>query len=200
MVLYGASGHGKVVLDVVQSSGQEVQCFIDDAPVLSSINSTPVVSATNIENYLNHGFIISIGNNAIRKKISVEKKLIFAKAVCHNTSIISRYSKIGAGSVVMPLAVVNANAVIGKHCIINTAAIIEHDCKIANYAHISPNATLAGGVSIGEGTQIGIGASIIPGVTIGKWCVVGAGATVINDIPDYSVAVGSPATVIKKNK
>lgn len=38
----------------------------------------------------------------------------------------------------------------------------------------------------------------MPGVTIGKGCTIGAGSVVTKDIPDFSVAVGSPAKVIKK--
>lgn len=53
------------------------------------------------------------------------------------------------------------------------------------------------GVKIGEGSWIGVGACII-GASIGKHCVIGANAVVTHDIPDYSVAVGIPAKVIKR--
>jgi maltose O-acetyltransferase len=52
-------------------------------------------------------------------------------------------------------------------------------------------------VEIKDGAHIGIGAIIMPGVTIGKGAVIGAGSVVTRDIPDYCVAVGSPAKVIK---
>ncbi len=58
-------------------------------------------------------------------------------------------------------------------------------------------------IHIKKGAWIGAGASILPGVTIGKYAIVGAGAIVTKDIPDYSVAVGVPAKVVKtldKNK
>ena len=53
-------------------------------------------------------------------------------------------------------------------------------------------------VEIGDGTWIGEKSSIMPGVTIGKRCVIGANSVVTNDIPDYCIAVGAPAKVIKK--
>lgn len=53
-------------------------------------------------------------------------------------------------------------------------------------------------VSIGANTWIGEGVIIMPGVTIGKGCVIGAHSIVNRSIPDYSVAVGSPAKVVKK--
>lgn len=52
-------------------------------------------------------------------------------------------------------------------------------------------------VEIGEGTWIGEGVCVI-GAKIGKGCVVGANAVVTKDIPDYSVAVGIPARIIKR--
>lgn len=53
-------------------------------------------------------------------------------------------------------------------------------------------------VSIGESSYIGINAVIVGNVKIGKHCVIGANSVVTKDVPDYCVAVGSPARVIKK--
>ena len=54
------------------------------------------------------------------------------------------------------------------------------------------------GIHIKEGAHIGIGSIIMPGVTIGKGAVIGAGSVVTKDIPDYCVAVGVPAKVIRE--
>ena len=53
-------------------------------------------------------------------------------------------------------------------------------------------------VRIGDGSWIGHGAVILPGVNIGRHVVVGANSVVTSDIPDFSVAVGSPARVIRQ--
>lgn len=53
-------------------------------------------------------------------------------------------------------------------------------------------------VTIGDGSYIGINAVIVGNVRIGKHCVIGANSIVTKDVPDYCVAVGSPARVIKK--
>ena len=53
-------------------------------------------------------------------------------------------------------------------------------------------------VSIGDGSWIGFGSVVLPGVTIGRHVVVGANSVVTTDLPDYCVAVGAPARVIKK--
>ena len=52
-------------------------------------------------------------------------------------------------------------------------------------------------VLIREGAWIGAGATVLPGVCVGKHAVVGAASVVTKDVPDYAVAVGNPAKVIK---
>ncbi len=56
----------------------------------------------------------------------------------------------------------------------------------------------AGPVLIGADSWIGIGVCILPNVRIGKHCVIGANSTVTRDIPDYSIAAGSPAKIRKR--
>ena len=53
-------------------------------------------------------------------------------------------------------------------------------------------------IIIGNNVWIGGGAIIMPGVTIGRHCVIAAGSVVTKDIPDYCVAAGAPAKIIKK--
>ena len=53
-------------------------------------------------------------------------------------------------------------------------------------------------VTLGDGCWIGTKVVILPGVTIGKRAIVGAGSIVTKSVPDYSIAVGNPAKVIKK--
>ncbi|ODA79260.1 hypothetical protein RJ55_04853 [Drechmeria coniospora] len=55
----------------------------------------------------------------------------------------------------------------------------------------------AGTVNIGDDCWIGGNTTIMPGVTIGKGCTIGAGSIVTRSIPDFSVAIGSPAKVVK---
>lgn len=196
--LFGASGHGKVVQDTAETSGFIVKAFLDDKPKHEEINNLPVYSTKKIKEFNQYPFIISIGNNSFRKKLS-KLDLIFEKVI-HKSAIVSKYAKIAEGTVVMPNVVVNSNSSIGKHVILNTASIIEHDCIIKDYVHISPGATITGGVIIDKGTHIGTGAKVIPGIKIGKWCTIGAGSTIIEDVPDYAVVVGSPGKIIKYNE
>jgi acetyltransferase-like isoleucine patch superfamily enzyme len=62
---------------------------------------------------------------------------------------------------------------------------------------ISHQGITAQGIRIADGAWIGSGAIILDGVTIGRNVVVGAGAVVTKNIPDYSIAVGNPARVVR---
>ena len=53
-------------------------------------------------------------------------------------------------------------------------------------------------VTIGDGSWLGHGTVVLPGATIGRHVVIGANSVVTGDIPDYSVAVGAPARVIRR--
>lgn len=187
--LFGASGHAKVIKDIIDANGDSVGCLYDDAPHCSELHGRPVKksSGTDVEGPL----IISIGSNRVRQLIAGKYPLRYATAV-HPRSIVSPSAGIGEGTVVMQGAIIQSDAIIGKHCIINTGASVDHECAIGDYVHISPHATLCGNVSVGEGSWIGAGTTVIPGVKIGRWCVIGAGSVVIGDIPDNTTAVGNP--------
>ncbi len=194
-ILFGASGHAKVIAEILQKRGESICKIVDDAPKCEQIFGVPVKHSDDIE-CSEYEMIIAIGNNEIRQKIAQQYSCRYATAI-HPSATVSEYAVVGNGTVVMANAVINPDARIGEHCIINTGAVVEHDCNIAAFVHISPNASLAGNVEVGEGTHIGIGASVIQGIKIGKWAVVGAGAVVIRDVPDYATVVGNPARIIK---
>lgn len=198
MYLYGASGHGKVIIEILEKAGQKVEGIFDDNTAVTHLLEYVVTPFPGAFDPLKNELILSIGNNSIRKKISLQLTANYGKAVHPFTSISDR-SQLGQGSVVMAGVVINADATIGEHSIINTNASIDHDCRLGDFVHISPNAALCGNVEVGEGTHIGAGAVIIPGISIGKWCHVGAGSVVIRNIPDHSTAVGNPSKIIKTN-
>lgn len=192
--LFGASGHAKVIKDIIEAQGDEVLCLFDDNPHCDNIHGCPVFKASGAN--VSGPMIISIGSNKVRKLISQRYLVDYAKAI-HPTAMVSHSATIGSGSVVMHGAIIQSDACIGKHCIINSGASIDHECEIADYVHISPHATLCGNVHIGEGAWIGAGATIVPGINIGKWCTIGAGSVVVDDIPDGCLAYGNPCKLIK---
>lgn len=196
MILFGGSGHAKVIRDCIRAAGGRVSFIFDDNPSLSALDDTPVAGPYDADNSPDEELIISVGDNLIRKRISSKIRHSFGKAI-HPSVLLSAYSSVDAGTVVMPSVVINAGSAIGKHCIINTGAVIEHDCVTGDFVHVSPNATLCGNVKVGEGTHIGAGATVIPNITIGKWCIIGAGSVITEAIPDYSLVVGVPGRIVR---
>jgi len=199
--LYGASGHAKVICEILETQRRLPYGLIDDNPNITSLLDYAVFNTVQQAKVTAQDqFIISIGSNRIRKKV-VEKlqSLSFTTAI-HPGAVISTRSVVGDGTVIMANVTVNVHSRIGEHVILNTNCSIDHDCMIDNFVHISPNVALAGNVEVGEGTQIGIGASVIQGIRIGKWATIGAGAVIIRNVPDYSVVVGNPGRIIKFNQ
>lgn len=196
MNLYGASGHGKVILDLLMALGQTPLAVYDDHPCTEELMGVPVRSSGELPSAVPAEWIVSIGNNRARRNVAERLGGPFATAV-HPAAVIAASAFLGEGTVAMASAVVNAESRVGRHCILNTGAVIEHDNLLGDFVHISPNASLAGNVTVGEGTQVGIGACVIQGITIGKWAVIGAGAVVIRDVPDHAVVVGNPGRVIR---
>lgn len=194
--LYGAGGHGKVVLDILIENDVQVGGFFDDDDkrIIASFTAKHFPDGFNRDN---DKLIITIGNNQVRKSKAENVDAVFAKAV-HPSAVVSKKAIINDGTAVMPLAVINADSIIGTHCIINSGAIIEHDCVIEDFVHIAPNVTLCGGIRVGQGSLIGAGAVILPGITVGRWAVVGAGAVVTKNVADGITVAGNPASKTRR--
>ena len=196
MVLYGASGHCRVVIDIAEALGLPIDYIVDDNPNLHELLGYEVRRNTGIYDEA----IITIGQNWTRKRVVDSLNVNRYLTAVHPTAIISPRAKIGTGTVVMQGAIIQSCAQIGNHCIVNTGASVGHDVKIGDYVHIASHATITGGVTIGEGTWIGAGSVIRQGVHIGSWTIIGAGSVVVDDIPDGVVAFGNKCVVRHKNE
>ncbi|MGL5963025.1 MAG: acetyltransferase [Fusobacteriaceae bacterium] len=201
VVIIGAGGHAKVVIDIILQRKKalyeeiEIVGILDDSFSegedkklfgISIIGKLDKISE--LEKSIN--YVIAIGNNEIREKISKKFKELNYITLIHPRAIIAEEVTIGEGTVVMAGAVINSYTKIGKHNIINTSSIIEHDNNLDDYIHISPNSTLCGGVKVGKSSWIGAGATIIQGVEISNNVLVGAGAVVLRNIEKNLMMIG----------
>lgn len=200
MHIIGAGGHAKVVADIILESGIPLSGVWDENPELKSFLGYPVNGNFSAFKQMDaNQAIVAVGDNLTRKKLACQLVNNNANLI-HPHSIISRFAKIGIGTVVMANVVVNVDTLIGNYVILNTNSSVDHDCLIGDFVHISPKVGIAGNVEIGEGAHIGVGANIIQGIKIGKWAVIGAGTVIIRDVPDYAVVVGNPGRIIRYNK
>ncbi len=203
-VIFGAGGHGKVLLDVLLESKVTVCGFIDEDETKKGdvVNGLPVLGGWDyLKDNPSIKIALGIGNNKIREKVYRKAMDLGLKVVqaIHPKASISRFAKIGSGVVIMPGAVINANAILEEGVVVNTGATVDHDCRLNRFCHIWPGAHLAGTVEVGEYSYVGTGASVIQNIRIGSNAMIGAGAAVISDIKDGVTAVGVPAKAIKED-
>ena len=198
LIIIGAGGHGRVIADMAMKLGYTDISFLDDNADGFWMGCSVAGKSCEILSFDDGrtDFVIGIGNNAVRKRIAEQYQVNWVTLV-HPMAQTAIDVKLGAGTVVMAGAIINASAKVGAHCIINTGAIVEHDNVLGDYVHISPRAALAGTVRIGEATHIGIGAVVRNNLHIIGGCVIGAGAVVVKNIDSSGTYIGVPARKMK---
>jgi len=212
IIIIGASGHAKVITDIIEKNGQyEIYGFVDSYKKMGSdILRYKIIGDEKCIPYLKEkeGIIkgiVAIGDNWKRKEMVKKiKDLVmdfdFISAI-HPSASISNYISIGKGVAVMAGVVINSDAQIDDYCIINSKASLGHDSMMEEFSSLSSGVTIGGNVNIGKFTAISIGATVVNNVNIGKHTVIGAGALVTKDVGDFQIAYGSPAKLInKRNK
>lgn len=205
LLILGAGGHGKVILDCAKWTRRyDYIYFLDDNKVGQEVLGHKVIGRLSDYEGLKASYseaIVAIGNNNYRLKL-IEELLAVGYSVpvlIHPSAVVSQYATIREGTVVLSGAILNAGCEIGKGVIINTSVIVEHDCIIGDGVHLSPAAKMGGNVRIGEKSWICIGATIINQIQIGKNCIIAAGAVVVKDVVEHTLMVGVPARERKKN-
>jgi sugar O-acyltransferase (sialic acid O-acetyltransferase NeuD family) len=205
LVILGAGGHAVSIANVAHSAGYKIKYFIDPHAKSSQIIGIDVLGElSGISNLEDYAFGLALGDNFLRQKVYQETinqypDLNFPPLV-HSSAIISIYTQIGVGTVVMPGAIVGPNSTIGSFCILNTKASIDHDCVMSDYSSIAPGVITGGTVRIGLRSAISIGAIIKHGISIGEDTVIGANSYVNKNIEGFSVAYGSPVKIIRVRK
>jgi len=194
-LLYGGSGHAKVIVECINANHGNVAGFFDDNWELEGLKDIPFLGEYRNEIHT-YPLIVAIGDNKIRKRIVEHVRALFG-SIQHPSASVSPTAQIGEGTVIIRGAILQVDCKLGRHVILNTGASVGHECTLDDFVHISPQATLCGNVKVGEGTQIGAGAIVIPGINIGNWVTIGAGAVIIRDVPDYAIVVGNPGRIIR---
>ena len=200
LIIIGASGHGKVVADIARLCGYIDIVFLDNNQNLKTCAGYQVLGPDDMAHRLDGDIFIAVGNASIRQKLM--KRYFNRKfpALVHPKSVLADDTKVGAGSVIMAGAVVNADVNIGKGCIINTSSSIDHDCVISDFVHVAVGAHVCGTVAIGEGTWVGAGSTVINNVNVCGGCMIGAGAVVVKDITEAGTYIGLPASKVSNGE
>lgn len=203
LLLLGAGGHAKVVLDALFSSGSKPSACLDPDPKLKgdALSGVPIPGGEElIGDFPSSKYELINGVGAPRD--NQRRKEVFERfrsqgyefpPVVAPSALCSGSASLGAGAQILTRAVVHPGAVIGENAIVNTGAIIEHDCVIGDHAHIAPGAILCGGVRVDAEGFIGSGAVVLPGVRVGRKALVAAGVVLRKDLPAGDRALPVPA-------
>ena len=211
LIIAGTGQHARMLIELIEEQNKfQIVGFISKKKEKKqNIMQYPIlVDEKNLNEFLRKNkdikyYVCGVGDNAGgmvgRKRITkhYDKYLIAAKIISPK-SYISKYSKIGRGTIIEAYAKVMNGARVGNHCMIESFTAVNHDQNINSNVFIGNNCALAG-KKIGTNTIIGDGSSIGYKVSIGSNCIVNQGTVVNKDIKNNSIVFGNPIKVIKNN-
>jgi sugar O-acyltransferase (sialic acid O-acetyltransferase NeuD family) len=204
IILLGAGGHSKVLIELIRASG-----LFDIAGILDPLYKTnkqllgiPVLGdddlLVNLKTKGIKNACISVGSvrDNTKRQLLFEKALqagFAIPAMVHPSAFVSQSATIADGVQIMAKAVVQSSCVIKQNSIINSGAIVEHDCSIGRNVHICPGCVVSGGCTINDNAFIGAGATIINSIIIDRAAIIAAGAVVTKNVPAETTVKGVPA-------
>lgn len=208
MLIIGAKGFAKEVLEIFhQLKKIDSIAFYDDVnndigdflydtfPILKNEEQVVNFFKTN-----GNEFTIGIGSPVLRYKLYKKFSTIggkYSSNISPLASIGFYGNNIAEGCNIMTGSVITSDVSIGIGSLVNLNCTIGHDSILEDFVELCPGVHISGNCKIGSFSFIGTNSTVIPNVTIGKNVIIGAGSVVTKDIPDNSVAVGTPAKVIK---
>lgn len=206
MLIVGAKGHAKEIIEVIDVDQREHCVFFDNVTKPSPklfLNTFKVLNSNDqVKDYfktVSPNFTLGIGGTTIKKTIVELLESLggqLTTVIDPSASIASYDVTIETGCNIMKQVFISNSVTIGKACLINFGASIHHDVTIGDYCEISPKASLLGRTKIGNYVSIGSGAIVLPDVTIEDYAIIGAGAVVTKDVKPKTSVVGVPAKKI----
>ncbi len=203
VVVVGAGGHARVLLEVLRCLGRQVLFVTDRSVGLygTRIGGAEVRGPDECIAELPPGEVElvngvgSVGVPNARREVYLRLRAqgyLFATLV-HPSAVVAEGVAVAAGAQLMAGVVVQPGASIGENTIVNTRVAVDHDCRVGAHVHLAPGVVLSGTVTVGDRSHLGTGAVVIQGVRIGMGALVAAGAVVTRHVPDGARVAGVPA-------
>ncbi|MDX9991695.1 MAG: acetyltransferase, partial [Anaerolineales bacterium] len=199
ILIYGAGGHAKAVMEMVQALGlNQIAGILDDnlaltgkfvlgIPVLGGRDLLPQLREKGLTLAANGvGGILEIGVRVRLFELLAAAGFRFP-ALAHPRATVEKSAVLGDGVQVFANAYVGSSSLLQPRCMVNSGAIVSHDCEIGEYTHIAPGALLAGHVHVGKRSLVGMGVTTAIGIKIGDGVRIGNAAVVYGDVPDKTI-------------
>jgi sugar O-acyltransferase (sialic acid O-acetyltransferase NeuD family) len=206
VIILGAGGHARVLIDALQQSGTEIMGVTDpDKTLWGQIFMEAEVLGPDEKILDIHPERVLLVNALGSTKTTKARQALFETwqrngysfaSVIHPKAVVAPSVSLAEGVQILAGAIINPSTKVGVNSIVNTGAVLEHDCIVSHHVHIAPGVRIAGNVTIGQGTHVGIGSTILQGLEIGENCLVAAGAVVIRSVPDNALVMGVPAKIV----
>jgi sugar O-acyltransferase (sialic acid O-acetyltransferase NeuD family) len=209
IVIWGGTGHARVVREALSYEGHKVIAVFDRRKVEPPFKNVYMgVGWEEFEIWKSQhdpekiGFVVAIGGDKGKDRLQIYDRLVQEKlqpiTIKHPSAFIANDTILSEGVQILGNASVATSVYLGKCVIVNTSASVDHDCIIHEGVHIAPNASLAGEIELGSYSFVGIGAVILPHLKIGTGAFIGAGSVVTRNVPPNSLVIGSPAKIVRK--
>jgi sugar O-acyltransferase (sialic acid O-acetyltransferase NeuD family) len=203
LVIVGAGGHGREVLDIVNALNDVAPVFhllgfLDDEPgpwPLLDRRDTGVIGGMDALDDVDARYVIGLGSAEARRAVDARASAAGLKpaTLVHPAATVGSDLRLGPGLVLAAGARITTKVTTGRHVHLNVNATLSHDCVVGDYGTLSPGTHVSGAVTLGPGVTLGSGAVVRQGVQVGAGTTVGAGAVVVRDLPAGVTAVGVPA-------
>ena len=202
LILFGAGGHAKVLLSLIQAAGFNVLGVCAPELVHQGIDCWRGLPVLNIKDdnlkafFPNQVALVNgVGHQVRRQQLFEQFKAqgYHFPVLIHSHAYVDPSAILNEGVQVMAGAVIQADACIGNNVIINTRASVDHDCVIGDHVHIAPGAVLCGDVHVCQGAFIGSGATVAHGIKVSERATAGAGVSVVRDLPSGCIIL--PASI-----
>lgn len=199
VVIVGAGGHGREVLQVVRDAGREFVGFIDDTEpdkrLLDRIGGTWLGPSEELGNLGAVEYVVGIGTGRVRRIIDDKATAagLTSAVLIHPLASVGPDVEVAPGCVVFAYATVTTNIRLGRHTHVGRGCAVGHDSTLGDYVSTYPLSAVSGNVVLGEEVIVGTTASVKQGLTVGARTTIGSGAAVVTDLPPDATAVGVPA-------
>lgn len=208
VIILGAGGHAKVLIDALLASNVAIAGVVDTNPLLvgTSLLGIPLLGGDEIVGEYAPAEIMLV-NGLGTVTLSDKRRQLYEQfknrgytfaQVIHPSVVISSDVVLAEGVQIMAGAVIQTGSRIGVNTIVNTSVSVDHDCIVGDHVHLAPGVTLSGGVTISHESHVGTGATLIQGVSVGEKSLIGAGSLVLKDVAAGITVMGVPARVVKR--